>query len=43
MNFSDLNQPPLAISEDIGLADFQENNSVFPEMIHLSALQINNI
>lgn len=40
MNLSDLNQPPLAITEDISLADFQENNSVFPEMIHLGTLQL---
>jgi hypothetical protein len=40
MNLSDLNQPPLAITEDIDLANFQENNSVFPEMIHLGTLQL---
>lgn len=41
MNLSDLSQPSsLAVTDDIDPANFQENNSIFPEMIHLGTLQL---
>ncbi|MCK4494363.1 MAG: hypothetical protein KAU26_09920 [Methylococcales bacterium] len=40
MNLLDLNQPKIAISEDIGLVNFQEDNTVFPAMINLGSLQL---
>lgn len=42
MNLSDLNQPLLAISDDIKPADFQESNIVYPEMINLGTLKLGN-